>query len=458
MRSKKARDSGHGLFLFINSIVAVLRARIKLAVALALVAAAAIFAILFVLDWKTPTHETPSGSLLASSGSDKDLLVRGFLDKNRLHSSESLRLHLIFENHSPSLLHVGIRDLETPGFQRLSFPPPFDLNPGASHTFDFDLTPSEAGRFKIAVLYQLTRASGGIEESFLSLGPVEIHTTLGGLVEHSIAPMRQIYAVVKDFTLPVVLAVLAYLFQRHQSSRDEQAAEDREVRETRQQIWSSQIPRFRIYTEKYYLPIVSAIRHLREDFESFKAAGETERNGDSGIKLLFHTLLVIRRMRSLRDEQGGVFFKVRLAELVVQQAWWLLNAHIEENFGFDRRDHVLVLMTSDQPYHRFREISESETVLEELRIVLLHWVSNGDDFARCLDLAHIMLAVFGFEANRVLDEYWYGTPDEFEGRPVDKYEFPDEPREKIEKLKNDYKVYKQQVDDYCANWPGTSLR
>lgn len=453
MRSKKARDSGHGLFHIINAIAALLQPRMKLALSLALAAALVVFAILFALDWNTPSHETPSGSLLASSGTDKDLLVRGFLDKNRLYSSETLRLHLIFENHSTAPLHIGIRDLQTPGFARLAIPQPFDLAAGASHPIDLDLSPSEAGRFKVAVLYQLTRSSGGSEESFLSLGPVEIRTALGSLIEHSIAPVHQIYAVVKDFTLPVVLAVLAYLFQQHQSSRDQQAAEDREVRETRQQIWSSQIPRFRIYAEKHYLPIVSNIRHLRKDYDSFAASTPAQQDGEAGIKLLYRMLLLLRRMVYLREEEGGVFFQVRRAELIVQQAWWSLNSHIEDQFHVDRRDRALALLAPDEPYHHFLEIAADEPVFEELRVVTIAWARSGGHLSQCLELAHVMLAVFGFEANRPFDEYWYGSPDEFEGKAIGDYAFPAEPKERIEKLKIEYEAYKKEVDDYCSKWP-----
>jgi hypothetical protein len=425
---------------------------IKTAVSWACAAILAIFAILFVLDWNTPPRDPVSGSISASAGSDKDLLVRGFLDRNRLHPGEKLRLHLIFENHSAAAVRVGIRDIQRPGFGAIAIPPPFDLNAGTSQGFDLDLTPADGGRFKIAVLSQVTRSSGGVEESILSLGPVEIRTALGDWIDHSVAPAKQIYSVIKDFTLPVVLAVLAYFFQRHQSARDAKAARDRETRETRQQIWSNQIPRFRTFAEKHYLPIVSNIRHLRKDFNAFNAAPPAEQDGEAGIKLLYRVLMVLRRMAYLRDEEGSVFFQIRRAELIVQNAWWAVNLHVEDQFRVDRRDRVLSLLAPDEPYHHFLEIAADEPVFEELRLALLLWVRQSDDFTRCLDLTHMMLAVFGFEANRPFDEYWYGTPDEFEGKALADYKFPAEPKERVEKLKTEYAAYVIEVNDYVSKW------
>jgi hypothetical protein len=414
---------------------------IKTAVGWGCVALLAIFAILFALDWNTPPREPVAGSVSASAGSDKDVLVRGLLDRNRLHPGEKLRLHLIFENHSAAAVRVGIRDIQRPGFGSIAIPPPFDLSAGTSQGFDFDLTPSDGGRYKIAVLSQVTRSSGGVEESILSLGPVEIRTTLGDWIEHAVAPAKQIYSVVKDFTLPVVLALLAYFFQRHQSGRD-----------ARQQIWSNQIPRFRTFAEKHYLPIVSNIRHLRKDFTAFNAAPPAEQDGEAGIKLLYRVLMVLRRMAYLRDEEGSVFFKVRPAELIVQNAWWSVNLHVEEQFRVDRRDRVLALLAPDEPYHHFLEIARDEPVFEELRLALLLWIRQSDDFARCLDLTHMMLAVFGFEANRPFDEYWYGSPDEFEGKESADYKLPAEPKERIEKLTQDYSAYVIEVRNYVGKW------
>jgi hypothetical protein len=449
-------------FFRVNSNSVSTRGWLKLVFAVALAVALA-FAALLLLDWNAPSHEPAWGSLTAVSGDAKDLLARGFLDKSRLAAGETLRLHLMFENHSAAALHLSVRDIQTPGFRAVKLPAAFELAAGASEAFDFDLPAADGGRYRLAVLYQFARATGSVEESVVSLGPVEVRTALGALIEHSTAPARQIYSVVKDFTLPVVLAILAYLFNRRQSrrdqrareaesARDQQVARDRETRETRQQIWSSQIPRFRTYAEKHYLPIVSNIRHLQKDFDSFTTASAADQNGEVGVTLLFRLLLFLRRMVYLREEEGSVFFKVRRAEVVFQQAWWSLNFLVEKSLRIDRRDQALALLAPDEPYHHFLEVAEDEPVFEELRIAMLLWIGSGDEFVQSMALAQVMLAVLGFEANRPFDEYWYGSPDEFEGKPVGEYKFPAEPKERIEKLRMEYATYKKEVEEYCAKW------
>lgn len=195
----------------------------------------AAFLILFFVDANTPSKDAVSTSLTASTGSDKDLLIRGVLDRNNLSTGEKLRLHLAFENHSAMAMRIRVLDFETPGFRPLTPPTPFDLNARGLKAFDFDVEPSAGGRFRIGMLSQVSPAFGGTVEPVLSLGPVEVRTTLGTFLQNCLAPARQIYAVVKDFTLPFVLAALAYFFQRHQSARDQDAASKRETRESRQQ-------------------------------------------------------------------------------------------------------------------------------------------------------------------------------------------------------------------------------
>jgi hypothetical protein len=252
-----------------------------------------------------PARQRALGARFASSGESSKSVVRvlGWLESGRAYRGWPLRLRLIVENHSAGkVTKLRLIQLETPGFETVqrTGPPP-ELKPGESALMEAVLKPAEHGRFSITALvgWESAAAPGSVAtEEPITLGPVEI--TSPGRERWALFTGRS-YPVLKDITLPILLAVLAYLFQKSQGRREKQDQRRQEARERGLQVWSSQLPRLHENNERYYMPVARAVTLLRKEWEK----GETSRDAVLAMYALYYhveaNFEVAVRARALKE-------------------------------------------------------------------------------------------------------------------------------------------------------------
>jgi hypothetical protein len=418
--------------------------------ALTLVAVAGVIMAL----WANEQTGRVRSALYDDSGDPKGLMVRGWADRTSVNPDETLRFDWTFENHTKAAVSVEIEDLHTPGFEVTTPPEPsFSVAPGKLKKLTLSLHPVSGGQFRLTGRYQSTSASGEVVEGRTTLGPVEVATPM--LRFTGIA--RQAYLALKDLALPILLAFLAYFFQKRQKqretnaeeaakARETRAAQEREEREYRAQVRTLQLPRFQEYAEKHYLPIVNSLQLLQREFNNS--------GGDPGVMELYRLVLFLKRMQLLREERGGVFFQVLLAEKILQSAWFCFNAHVEKHLGAAERDGLLAMIGADASYGNFQKNFEKSHGHTQILDKLKAWVGLGADrekggFASCLDLAHILQSVLAFEINRPLNRYWYeGKSDDLGLKDVAAYKIPTEPADHYTVLEKEIPVYRREVEDY----------
>jgi len=439
-----------------------------------------------------PTRERARGARVSVSSSTDPSLgglkLQGWLQQSRVYRGQTVRLRFIFENHSARKI-TGLRfvDLQAPGFE---WPPSWtahiegparirwtgsqldpDLNPGETETIEADLKPTRDsyGVFSVTAFVGWDRAATAaspVAETVhvpIALGPVEITTPWR---EHLALFSNRTYRVGKDLTLPVLLALLAYLFQKRQQGleaidqrqRDDREKRDhdqREQRERSQQIWNSQLPRLHEIAEKHYLPIVTTIRYLGDAWGRLPNSPVKKKEQQVNL-CLYCFLLALRRFKFLRDEKGSLFFKDRSGEEVASAALFSLYFHVKKQFGEDGRERILKRIEVTDDFDKFLQKLQHDDVLQHCREVFVAWIedtqiTNGS-FPQCLHILTIVRHIFKFEANRPFDEFWYGSPAKFDVDSVDSGQFPVEPKDDIKALISGLTAYQAATKEYFDKW------
>lgn len=401
-----------------------------------------IFGVAWLLDSSAQSDRVRS-ALSNDSGDPKGLVVHGWADKNTLGPDETLYVVWTFENHSGDSIPVQVY-LAAPGFESVKLPQPsFSIAAGSLKTIPLELHPLEGGEFRVTGRYQTPSVAGQTV-----LGPVDIATPGRRFIHIA----RQVYAVLKDLALPILLAYLAYFFQKRQKERDDAISGAREEREYRVQVRNVQLPRFQEYAENHYLPITRALRLLQDQFKL--ACHENGPSQDELGLLLYRLALFLKRMQLLRDQRGGVFFQASRPELILQSAWFSFNFHVEEKLGLKDRDEILALTRPDDDANQFAAKMGLPAVVRVLP-KLKDWAVMGNDpekggLMNCMDLANIIQSILAFEVNRPLNQYWYEELDALTLKEFACYHIPLKPSERYTIMQKEIPVYRKEVDAYRA--------
>lgn len=227
----------------------------------------------------------------------------------------------------------------------------------------------------------------------------------------------------KDLALPLLLALLAYLFKQWDDARERERQKAESQRQQLLQTWNKMLPVSHGDATRYYMPLASAIR---ESFKSFKKCQEAIKPGpqklpaDSPlVKLsLYYFLLTMRRFRSISRERGGLYFKDRtgekIASLCVSEMFRLYLREVP-----DLLQHTGVVLSSIKPFEVYGEFvplldssiapTKARTDLQEA-LFQVHtefhaWISTSE-FCDVVPLLKSLLTVLDFEMNRPY-EFWY---------------------------------------------------
>ncbi len=428
-----------------------------------------------------PARERIRTTRLASADerAANGLAVRAWLEQSRVYRGDGLSLRFIFENHAHGkIAALRFLDLQTPGFD---FPKTWTvghnapgaprataalvvyLDPGQSESIETRLQPTvdSHGVFSITALFGGTSIGNTTAEPHqdmqipISVGPVEISTPSR---ERIALFMRRAYSVGKDLTLPLLLAILAYLFQKNQKeleTRESNARDARETRESnarderdrRQQVWNSQLPRLHENAERHYMPMARSMRVLLSRVNALPGDPQKRTEEEMG-QCLYYFLLVLRRWKHLRDKRGAVFFKDREGEKLVQLAWWVFNWHVEQTFTVSLRDRALKEIAIAEEFDAFQGKLGTSDSLKKCREIFGDWSARSNDFPKCMALLKLLRETLSFETNRPFDGHWYSSPAEFEVEAESNYEFPAKPEPKVKELKCALTAYYDHTKQY----------
>ncbi|MFL6414067.1 MAG: hypothetical protein ACJ74Y_00115 [Bryobacteraceae bacterium] len=458
--------------------------------------------LLRLLGWSWPAMTRPyaasAAPKIATATSDK-IAVKMWTGSGRVYSTcrdeQCVRVDFEFRNTSEqSIENLHFVDFKAPGFEETGkcwpneqhYPScvenstaaskfPSTLEPGSSVHVWGQLRPSVAtGRFGVLAVYgwsqkpksgtTMTSHSGSI-----SLQPIEITSPLHEAVGTAERLMQ-------GLLLPILLAFLAYYFQRSEKNREirraalEKKQEFRRARlerkrtqlhdalETertrRHEVWKEQLERMFAYTQEHY-------SHISRSMLVFI---QSPRDDDYRDKVFYQFLMLWLQVRALRERRGGWFFSTKTGEDAFASGWSILVSHLKAHLNYPGLELAVELVKQPESLIRFRKRFDKilhEEGDESARIQLmaiqenfLHWVDDSDNsFKGILALLEILRYILRFEWDRPFFGYWYGESPSFpfEECAAAFSRLPAERPELVERFRIDLEKYTEGVERFLAS-------
>jgi hypothetical protein len=325
--------------------------------------------LLWTWSWPAITrpYAAPAAPKLAASQSASDsLAVKMWIGSGRIYSTckdkagdECLRVDFEFRNTSDERIeNLHFVDFKAPGFVESgkcwpehqhypscvgSFaelsPFPFSIAPKSSVHVWAQLEPSVAsGRFGILAVYSWSQKSKSSasrtaistsRSGSITLEPIEITSPLHEAVGTAERLMQALL-------LPIVVAFLAYIFQRlekNRESRRERLEKKQEARRARlervrtelhdrleterarrHEVWKDQLQRMLRYTPRHYTHVARTISALT------RVSNEPELRE----RAFYDFLMFWLQIRALRDQKGGWFLSTKAGENALTSAFAIL--------------------------------------------------------------------------------------------------------------------------------------
>jgi hypothetical protein len=396
------------------------------------------------------------------------LRLEGRLERNRIEDEapDALEITVVNDSDRDTNLHLS---LNAPGFELDQTKLACNgangaldlLPPHKSCQFKLNLAPAaRSGTYGVTTFLHWTQKGGGFDQASLQFGPVVIDRNWGAARWTRMG--RRMGTLLKDLTLPLLLAVLGAYFARQQSTRDaairaEEAARDAariereknaetaratadegkerdrmEAEKTaeqkrinaekardelrrdalieqaeRQDVRHLLLTRVMELAEQHYLLFVNHTRLILTE------AGKilSDKPDAAPDKLFLHVLFMLKRMEVFRLSKGGIFFKGRGGERTVGAAWFLLKTKFYAALGDENAAAALNIVHSDWDYatykKRFAELDPAwiqfQTWLKEPE----NSIAPAGSFWQMLGTLDAFQAVMAFEADRALSKYWY---------------------------------------------------
>jgi hypothetical protein len=259
-----------------------------------------------------------------------------------------------------------------------TLPPP--LAPAAG-------TPASAGKKNAGKRKRIAALPSLIEERSISTTPIRITSKDLNINERFVR-------IGKLILLPVLLAIVTFIFQRFQAARDEaQNAENLKI-----QVWTTVQPSFLGMVKQYYSPILRRMVAIR---------GHIKANG-SPAELLVLMLVLRRQMLVLLEKDAGYYFQSKPGEELVG----LLNDPMVHHWrkamlGFDQ---AALLLTGTETVQAAMDLFQTAG-LDLVKSSKFLDKKQGNEqkqtvefFDRSLELFTVVLA---FELDRPFYPVWY---------------------------------------------------
>jgi hypothetical protein len=360
------------------------------------------------------TH--PSQSIVRTAElKSAQVRLQAIVDRNRIEDDAVDTLRITIQNDAAQpLTHLHLA-LNAPG---LAFDPsnlvcdgatgpPSDrqLPAHAACQANLDLRPAaRSGTYGIAAFASWNQANLA-QNSTMLLGPVTIDRAWGS-AKWTRAGHR-LGSLLKDLTLPILLAGLGAFFAWVQKKRDEKREDANSKQVERQEVQRLLLTRVMELAEQHYLSFVGLGRSILNEAGKIQAG----KPDASPQKLFFHLLLLLRRMETFRLTKGGIFFSSRAGERAVGAAWYLLRTGIYAALGDTEVAEALKLVKTDWDYATYLSGFWKLAALWKkfnawLAEPLLSAAPTGS-FWQILGTVDAFQAVMAFEADKALTAYWY---------------------------------------------------
>jgi len=313
-----------------------------------------------------------------------------------------------------------------------------------------------------------TDAAGRPSQSVVALGDLTATDCIDTLEE----AWAWFQAALKDLALPILLAVLAYLFKKWEDDREASRRNDETQRETarraaeqaleaerhrteqeRQQLFQTWNQMLKVSHEdatKHYMPMVAAARtvrtHVTDCREAIKqlAPGKLPKE-DRYKHALFYFLLLRKRNRRFTDDRGGFYFKDRVGEELAAACWSetnrlyiLRNPVVREKFS-----ELLQQVGADDLLttfmEKFRKAARG-SVFEVVHGHFCKWLARPES-EEAMQYLEAFVAVVEFEMNKPY-VYWY----------------PEDQKSRLNKQGNVDSVLRKIAEDPARNKQNTTWR
>lgn len=366
------------------------------------------------------------------------------VDRNLISKYDQVSLQINIRNNNTEPITDLRVSISAPGFEWASsdlvrqIPPSVSADSVVTVSMPFKAM-ANSGSYDIVVFFSWNKKSR--YTSAISVGPLKMAGLFGQ--DRANRFLSRGSQLIKDLTLPIVLALLGYYFQLLQSRVERQRRDEEKARDERQQVRQNILPLVMSLSERHYMPIVRASRLLIIDYQNSLSSSEKSLD-----KVFFDTLFLLKRMDYLRRDKGQIFFQDSAAEAIASDVWLILREKLLAVLGDSQ---VGLALKKIQVEDGFAEFSAKryQLLLNTSFLEFRKWASSEpEEFGRYLRLIDLLQAVFRFESNRPFAEHWYGCKKglEFETDFAAKLELPRSPLSKsaqtrIETLTKDWPAY-----------------
>ncbi|MGH7342822.1 MAG: hypothetical protein ACREKH_20250 [Candidatus Rokuibacteriota bacterium] len=161
----------------------------------------------------------------------------------------------------------------------------------------------DGGRLVARVSWTESREPKAPHSLELAFPRLKIQERRGHLLRSAGSTLREL---LKDFALPVAVLLLGFWFERTRK---------------RQELWHQMLERVHENAQHHYMPLSGAIFGLRTEWSrAFPENSVGKLDDETTARLFFYFVLIHARVKRLKDEIGGYYFKNRDGENLIQSA------------------------------------------------------------------------------------------------------------------------------------------
>jgi hypothetical protein len=327
-------------------------------------------------------------------------------------------------------------------------------------------------------------AGGNPSTQGVTMARVEIHGPVSAF-------FSRVYGFLKDFALPILLAILAYFFNKRDKAREAErqrkadaiaaaqraqsealaveerkqserlAREETRARDQRTlaaQTWQKRLSVMYELNTKYYLPLNSTITSMVVFRGQRQAETNPDKKRDCARREFFYLALMCRKMNYIADEVGGLFLKDLTGERIIGRCW----QSFLKSFTDDFRDEYFRLLTpmlapmkvdetADAFFSRMDAQQADGSPTKEAAALQKAWQRfqawiDGASYLSAIQRVGVLRQVLAFEMNRPF-LYWYERVEPLPGdggtrkrllEALQEFDSTDEDRAASEKQLNEY--------------------
>ncbi|HEY2291257.1 MAG TPA: hypothetical protein VGM86_11200 [Thermoanaerobaculia bacterium] len=176
------------------------------------------------------------------------------------------------------------------------------------------------------------------QQQTISINPMEIEVVRPPVSRVAVVS----YSILKDLGIPLIVGILAYLFQQALQERSKIQA-----------VRNALLPTATTNAVKYLLPVAGSIRNLKRAVAEASSASSGSGRSEKQQEGFFYFVFTFKRMRDLLTVGGGFFFDNIPSEELADECWRAVRRRALEVFGSIDLSHTLDLMEGHETISLF---------------------------------------------------------------------------------------------------------